>query len=402
MTGADWEDPFAEDEAARERARRRAEREARRRAAQASLGEKAGQAPAAPPPPTPPPERPVERTPERPPVDPPSSEHVAVPAAEPPTPPPHPEASPDPGFEWTDLRERVSRPMRRGSVPPGQLWLRRALGLGVLVAFIVVAAIVVSKVLDVLDGSEAPVQGPATLEVDEVVIPEGLDRRQIAAQVKKTVKGNYMKATKKAPKGFPIKKYAPDGAPSLEGFLFPATYELEKGASAKDLVERQLAAFEDNISSVDMSYAKSKNLTVYDVLKIASIIEREIAVPKERRLAAAVIYNRLAAGDTLGMDATIRYYLQNYDKQLTESQLADPHPFNTRVNPGLPPTPIGNPGLASIKAAAKPAKSNAYYFVIKPGTCNEHTFVETAEEFAEAEAEYQRALQEEGGSPTEC
>ena len=107
------------------------------------------------------------------------------------------------------------------------------------------------------------------------------------------------------------------------------------------------------------------------------MIEREIQVPEERRLAAAVIYNRLAAGDTLGIDATIRYEDGNYDEQLTESRLAEDTPYNTRVNPGLPPTPIGNPGLASIEAAANPAKSDAYYFVVKPGTCGEHVFVET-------------------------
>ena len=138
------------------------------------------------------------------------------------------------------------------------------------------------------------------------------------------------------------------------------------------------------------------------MLKIASMIEREIQVPEERELAAAVIYNRLRAGDTLGIDATIRYEDQNYDEQLTESRLAEDTPYNTRVNPGLPPTPIGNPGLASIEAAANPARSDAYYFVIKPGTCGEHVFVETEEEFAAAEAAYQEALQAEGGSPTDC
>jgi UPF0755 protein len=104
----------------------------------------------------------------------------------------------------------------------------------------------------------------------------------------------------------------------------------------------------------------------------------------------------------LGMDSTIRYYLQNYDEPLTESELAADQPYNTRTRTGLPPTPISNPGLASLEAAAKPAKSDAFYFVIKPGTCNEHTFVETEEEFQQAEAAYQQALQEQGGSPTEC
>jgi uncharacterized YceG family protein len=151
-----------------------------------------------------------------------------------------------------------------------------------------------------------------------------------------------------------------------------------------------------------MSYAESKNLNVYDVLKIASMIEREVAVAKERPLVAEVIYNRLKAGTPLGIDATLRYYLQNYDQQLTESELAEDEPYNTRIHPGLPPTPIGNPGLDSIKAAANPAKGDLFYFVIKPGTCNEHVFVETDAEFQQAEAEYQQALQEQGGSPTNC
>ena len=139
------------------------------------------------------------------------------------------------------------------------------------------------------------------------------------------------------------------------------------------------------------------------MLIIASMIEKEIQVPEERKLAAAVIYNRLKAGDTLGIDATIRYYLRNYDEQLTESELADTNdPYNTRVIPGLPPTPIANPGLASLEAAANPAKSDVYYFVVKPGTCGEHVFVKTDAEFQQAEAAYQQALQEQGGSPTDC
>jgi uncharacterized YceG family protein len=170
----------------------------------------------------------------------------------------------------------------------------------------------------------------------------------------------------------------------------------------KDLVSRQLTALKANISEIDFDYAESKNLNVYDVLKIASMIEREIQVPEERKLAAAVIYNRLSAGSPLGIDATIRYEDQNYTEQLTESRLAEPTPYNTRINTGLPPTPIGNPGLASIEAAANPAKSDVFYFVVKPGSCGEHVFVETEQEFLDAEAEYQAALQEQGGSPTEC
>ena len=263
---------------------------------------------------------------------------------------------------------------------------------------------VVKVVGKLTEPDPAPVKAtkPAP-KTKNLLIVEGLTRDQIAGEVKKNVKGDYLKASDSAPKGFDLKKYDAQDAPNLEGFLFPATYPITKKETAKELVGQQLGAFEENFSHVDLSYAKSKNLTPYDVLIIASMIEKEIQVPEERKLAAAVIYNRLKAGDTLGIDATIRYYLRNYDEQLTESELADAsNPYNTRVIPGLPPTPIANPGLASMKAAANPAKSDVYYFVIKPGTCGEHVFVKTDAEFQQAEAAYQQALQEQGGSPTDC
>ena len=235
-----------------------------------------------------------------------------------------------------------------------------------------------------------------------MLIPEGLDRHQIAELAKEQgLKGDYERASQDF-KGFKLAKYGADGAPNLEGFLFPATYRLPKKGTVNDLVSRQLDAFRANLAEVDLSYAESKNLNAYDVLKIASMIEREIQVPEERKLAAAVIYNRLKAGTPLGIDATIRYEDRNYDEQLLESRLSEDTPYNTRIRPGLPPTPISNPGLASIEAAANPAKSKAFFFVVKPGTCGEHVFVETQAEFDQAEAEYQAALQAEGGSPTDC
>ena len=115
-----------------------------------------------------------------------------------------------------------------------------------------------------------------------------------------------------------------------------------------------------------------------------------------------MINNRLEQGNPLGIDATIRYEDHNYSGQLVLSRLEEDTPYNTRTNAGLPPGPIGNPGLASLDAAAHPADSDYFFFVVKPGSCNEHTFVETEEEFAAAEQAYQDALQAEGGSPTDC
>ena len=135
----------------------------------------------------------------------------------------------------------------------------------------------------------------------------------------------------------------------------------------KLLAGKQLTAFDRNWGQLDLSYAKSKNLTPYDVLIIASMVERETLAPDERRLVAAVIYNRLHAGMPLGIDATIRYALNVPGTQsLRESQLQNPTPYNTRLHDGLPPTPIGNPGLASMQAAAHPAKVDYLYFVRKP------------------------------------
>jgi UPF0755 protein len=241
-----------------------------------------------------------------------------------------------------------------------------------------------------------------SLRTITVVIPEGYSREQIAKLAADAgVEGDYKKASAKA-KGFDPAKYGGPGSGDLEGFLFPATYELEPGSTAADLVDQQLAAFEDNIKQVDLGYAKSKNLDVYDVLTIASMIDREVQVPRERELVSAVIYNRLSAGEPLGIDATIRYATGNFDKPLTESELAIDSPYNTRLNAGLPPTPIGNPGLASIKAAAKPAKVDYRFYVVKPGTCGEHVFTASEAEFEQAADRYQEALEAEGGSPTEC
>jgi UPF0755 protein len=235
-----------------------------------------------------------------------------------------------------------------------------------------------------------------------VVIPEGYTRDQIAKIADDAgLKGNYKKATLSS-KRIDLKRYGAGDANSLEGFLSPATYELDPHSTVDDLVDQQLSEFQRNIKRVDMKYAESKNLTPYDVLIIASMIDREVQVPSERKLVAEVIYNRLAANEPLGIDATIRYATGNYDEQLKESELAIDSPYNTRIVPGLPPTPIGNPGLDAIEAAADPGRGNNRWFVVKPGTCGEHVFADSEEEFNQAAQRYQQALKRKGGSPTEC
>jgi uncharacterized YceG family protein len=278
---------------------------------------------------------------------------------------------------------RVTLAGKRSSLYPGRYTLAHDMSYG-----------------DAIDAlSTPPVKRTTT-----ATIPEGLSRAQVAPLVRSAgITGSYMAATSGVHKGFDPARYgAPKGA-TLEGFLFPSTYELPKSPTVDDLVNRQLAAFKQRMGGVDMSYARSKNLTPFDVLTIASMIEREVQVPRERPLVAAVIYNRLRKGIPLGIDATTRYAVGNYTEPLTPEQLASGSPYNTRVVAGLPPGPIGNPGIASIEAAAHPAKSGYIYYVVKPGTCGEHSFSTTYAQFQRDVARYDAARAAAGGkSPDSC
>jgi UPF0755 protein len=139
------------------------------------------------------------------------------------------------------------------------------------------------------------------------------------------------------------------------------------------------------------------------VVTIASMIEREAGVAKQRKLVASVIYNRLHEGIPLGIDATIRFATGNYEQPLTESELATDSPYNTRLNAGLPPGPINSPGLAALQAAAHPAQTEFIYYVNDPNSCNELTFAKTEAEFEAAVAKYEKAREANGGNaPSTC
>ena len=415
---SDWQDPFADDEEARERASRRAEREARRREQQTreSLGDRVreetgeDQGPATPPEPSPAPPSP-RRT-----ITPPVQEEPPE-AAEPPVkeplaaevPPAQPSSAPreEEPF-WDDEPAAPPTISSATAAPPpkppssGAVRRRRAgalIGLGFLIVIVAVIGVFLSR----RDDDEAPVTEPVKdRKTIEVVVPEGYDRTQIAKVAEKAgLKGDYLEVTEDV-KDFDLAKIGAEDAQNLEGLLFPATYELFKGAKVETLVKKQLEAFEANLAETDVKAAEDRGYTPYEIVTVASMVEREIAVPEERELAASVIYNRLDEGTPLGIDATIRFEDQNYSGQIVQSRLDEDTPYNTRINSGLPPGPIGNPGLASLEAAASPADTDFFYFVVKPGSCNEHTFVETETEFAAAEQAYQDALIAEGGSPTEC
>ncbi|MGZ4431879.1 MAG: endolytic transglycosylase MltG, partial [Gaiellales bacterium] len=174
--------------------------------------------------------------------------------------------------------------------------------------------------------------GPAPPTTSTLVVPEGfritqIEQRLQAVNIDPAAYRRALAATH-APPGFGSHR-------SMEGFLFPATYRVRPGETPRTLISQQLGALENAFSQVDMSYARSKNLTPYDVLTIASMIEREAKVERERPLIAAVIYNRLHLHMTLGIDATLLYQYGSWTHQLTVSELAADTPYNTRVRYGL-------------------------------------------------------------------
>ena len=250
------------------------------------------------------------------------------------------------------------------------------------------------------ESASAPVETTPPLARLRIIFPEGFTRREMADRVAavreiaidergvtpRLTKTGYLAASGAA---VPPAEFRKDWKlSSIEGFLFPATYEFTKLTSSGRLVRDQVRAFRRSWRKVDLRYARSKNLTPYDVLIIASMIEKETVVPRERRLVAAVIYNRLRNDMPLGIDATIRYGRNVPGTEpLRQSDLQSNSPFNTRRFLGLPPTPIANPGMASMKAAARPANVDYLYFVRK-GESNEHFFTASEAEFCQASLEY--------------
>lgn len=245
---------------------------------------------------------------------------------------------------------------------------------------------------------------PPAAKVSNLTIVEGQSRRQIDALLhSEHLHGSYLAATRHSPLLDPRRYGAPRSTPSLEGFLFPSTYQLRDPVRMSALVADQLKTFKQEFARLDLRYARGHGLTPYDVVIIASIVEKEAATARDRPLVASVIYNRLADHIPLGMDSTTRYEFNDYNKPLTQSQLAAKSPYNTRLNAGLPPTPISNPGLSALEAAARPARTKYLYFVVKPCGNGASVFESSYSKFLADAQRYQNARSRRGGrSPSHC
>ena len=283
--------------------------------------------------------------------------------------------------------------------------MRRLLAFAAVLAVVAIGAFAASAWVAGGGDPAAPAAptttGPPPLRRLKIIFPEGFTVRDMADRVDavrqiaidkrgvtpRLTRQAYLRAAKDA---LPPPRFRTDAKRgSLEGFLFPAQYEFTQATSARELVADQLSAFRERFAGVDLRYARSKNLTPYDVLIIASMIEKETAVPSERRLVAAVIYNRLHNRMPLGIDATIRYGLDiPGTESLTKKALRSTSPYNTRLRPGLPPTPIANPGLASIEAAANPARKVDYLYYVRRPHSLRHYFTANESDFLRKVCEY--------------
>ena len=175
---------------------------------------------------------------------------------------------------------------------------------------------------------------------------------------------------------------------SLEGFLYPSTYFCTEGESEREVISRMLNKFDEMYKyKIKPEMDKHKDLNFYDVMKMASIIEKEAVVDKDRPLISSVFYNRLAKDMPLQSDATIQYAFKERKKVVTYEDLKIESPYNSYKYKGLPPTPIANPSWKSIEAAINPAKTDYLYFVAKTDG-GENNYAKTYEEHLKNEKRY--------------
>ena len=176
-------------------------------------------------------------------------------------------------------------------------------------------------------------------------------------------------------------------AKTVEGYLFPETYYFEKQATPEKIIQTMVQRFRNVFSDAWKDRAEELGFSVHEIVILASIIEKETGVDKERKTVSSVFHNRLEKGIRLHADPTVIYGIENFDGNLTHKDLRTRTPYNTYTNYGLPKGPIANPGRASLEAALYPADTQYLYFVAKPD--NTHYFSTTLAEHNRAVRKYQ-------------
>jgi UPF0755 protein len=219
---------------------------------------------------------------------------------------------------------------------------------------------------------------PPEVPTVELVIPEGFRLTQIAARVRKDLGISAKRFLEEVRSGrYVLPPYLPEGSETPEGFLFPKSYEfVEDGLTARLVASRLLEQFGTEADALPFDRTEQLGVSPYELVIIASMIEEEARVDRDRRLIAGVIYNRLKIGMALGIDATLLYDDPTPDGELSSSDLAFDSPYNTRIHAGLPPTPIASPGEKSLRAALDPADTDFLFYVLC-GADGHHRFALT-------------------------
>ena len=217
--------------------------------------------------------------------------------------------------------------------------------------------------------------------VTKITIPEGYEIKQIAQKLDEAgLCGwqDFYSALNPKDYDYAFLKNLPQRDGLMEGYLFPATYEIPNGATAHDIIDLMLAAFDSQFKSEYYDRAKELGMTVDQIVTMASIVEREAENPEEMPKVAGVFYNRRNAGMKFQSCATVQYILHERKPVLSISDTKIDSPYNTYLYPDFPVGPICNPGIESIRAALYPEATDAYYFVM--GKDGEHIFSSTYEE----------------------
>ncbi|MDJ0925007.1 MAG: endolytic transglycosylase MltG [Acidimicrobiia bacterium] len=258
-------------------------------------------------------------------------------------------------------------------------------------SYVLVTGTEIDLIIDTL------VAGPDLGDVYNVTVIEGLTIDEVLASLAEQTPYNLSQLKAPLTNGTVDSPYLPDEAPNgsddlvrWEGLLAPDTYEFREDASPADILGRMADTLAQRVSGTDWGALETLDLDPYEGLIVASLIEKEAKLDEERPIIASVIANRLDAGIALQIDATIIYALGVNPGEVTTADLEVDSPYNTYLHPGLPPTPIGGVRLASIEAAAAPADTEYYYYVLidSDGT---HGFSETLEEHNRKKAEAKEA-----------
>jgi peptidoglycan lytic transglycosylase G len=222
-----------------------------------------------------------------------------------------------------------------------------------------------------------------------VTFPEGSWLEDFAARLEEDTHLSKRRFLRLVTSGGVDSPLLPSDIETLEGLLFPSTYQIIKKDSEAEVARRLVDQMVEETDELDFeAKAEALGVTPYEAVIVASMIEAEAKAPGDRDKIARVIYNRLEEGMRLDIDATVLYALGEHKKVLTNTDLEVDSPYNTRMVAGLPPTPIGAPGAGSLEAAANPADGDWLYYVVSD-CAGHHAFSESYDEFLQNKAKYQ-------------